>query len=86
MSEQNQAVSGGFVKAFVPGLIVGFVIGAAVGVIVGSTGGNVGALTNSSGATQHDRSSQHLDRDGGRSYLLEALGLPGPEAGPIQRI
>ena len=32
------------------------------------------------------RTAASLDRDGGRSYLLEALGLPGPEAGPIQRI
>jgi hypothetical protein len=32
------------------------------------------------------RTAASLDRDGGRSYLLEALGLPGPEAGPIQRL
>ncbi len=32
------------------------------------------------------RTAASLDRDGGCSYLLEALGLPGPEAGPIQRL
>ena len=30
------------------------------------------------------RTAANLDRDGGRSYLLEALGMAGPDAGPIQ--
>jgi hypothetical protein len=30
------------------------------------------------------RTAASLDRDGGRSHLLEAFGMPGPDSGPIQ--
>jgi len=66
MSDQQNAVSGGFIKAFIPGLIVGFIVGAAVGVIVASTGGNVSRLTESnepvSRAPTHDRDGNPIER------------------------
>lgn len=66
MSDQNNTVSGGFIKAFIPGLIVGFVVGAAVGVIVASTGGNVSRLTESNDPVSrpptHDRDGNPVER------------------------
>ncbi len=66
MSEQNQAVSGGFIKAFIPGLIVGF---------VASTGGNVTALTgnNKPVPATHDRDGNVIDeaRDAGEEAVEE---------------
>lgn len=34
MSEQQQKVSGGFMKAFLPGLIVGFIVGGFAGAVL----------------------------------------------------